>query len=275
MPGRSISRDLALALSYILIILTVSCDEGIDDNPYDPDGSDYIEPDTFIETGPGNGTVLSVDYLDITFSGNELVTEYSHRLDLDGAEGEWSEWSAEQSLTLLNLDEGSYTFLVMGRYSEQDQDPSPAEVSFTVDALGQNALRVFPRSSYAGVGETFAIDIYAEEIENIAGIALTLAYSAQSLELAGEIEKGAFLEAFTGTDIFIDTSEPGQVTVTIGITDNESGGALTGSGPLFSVPLSPLSAGLIPIDISSAIYIGQDNQEIALSGMASGTVLAE
>ena len=62
------------------------------------------------------------------------------------------------------LDEGNYTFYVKGRYSEQDEDPTPAEHSFSVDAVRASSVRIFPQLTNATANTVFDIvsEVYSE-----------------------------------------------------------------------------------------------------------------
>ena len=92
---------------------------------------DVTPPDTSIISGP-SGTI---DYDTVTFewtgSDNIAATEnlqYSYRLD----DGDWSGWTYSTSVTFSNLPSGTHTFEVKAKDLAGNEDPTPAERTFTV-----------------------------------------------------------------------------------------------------------------------------------------------
>ena len=62
---------------------------------------------------------------------NQLATKYSHNLDST----QWSDWSADTTVTLNNLNNGLHIFYVKSRYGAGIEDETPASVSFTVNMI--------------------------------------------------------------------------------------------------------------------------------------------
>ncbi|MFC1572777.1 triple tyrosine motif-containing protein [Candidatus Eisenbacteria bacterium] len=98
---------------------------------------DETPPDTWIVSGPSG----LIDYDDVTFtwSGSDNVTptgslQYSYWLQ--GYDPSWSGWTSSTSRSYQDLPEGSYTFRVKARDEALNEDPTPAERSFTIELPG-------------------------------------------------------------------------------------------------------------------------------------------
>lgn len=70
----------------------------------------------------------------ISYSGTDdksaqASLQYSYMID----SGAWSAWSASTSASLTGLFNGAHTFYVKARDEAGNEDPTPAQVSFTVD----------------------------------------------------------------------------------------------------------------------------------------------
>ena len=80
-----------------LVLLLFSCDK-IQENPLDPEGSDYTPPETFLTMEALEGSILDTSTVTITWSGNDLTVEYAYSLN-----DNWSEWSSATFVTLVSL----------------------------------------------------------------------------------------------------------------------------------------------------------------------------
>jgi len=106
-------------------------------------------PETTINSGPNGLTAENTPTF--TFGGTDAVSTVSelfffYRID----EGEWSESQSETSATLANLSDGRHTFEVKA-WNGLNEDPSPAQRSFTVDTVKPTVLSVTPRENLTGV----------------------------------------------------------------------------------------------------------------------------
>ena len=71
-------------------------------------------PDTYIIMGPQEGLVLTEPSVTFQWAGsNRLVSEFSYRYAPE--QENWSEWAADTTVTLKNLNQGSYTFEIKSR----------------------------------------------------------------------------------------------------------------------------------------------------------------
>ena len=97
--------------------------------------ADITSPETSIDSGPAGPTNDSTPTF--TFSGSDDATAsadllYSHKVD----NGEWSAYSGGTSATVggnTGLPDGPHTFYVKAKDGAGNEDPNPAERSFTVD----------------------------------------------------------------------------------------------------------------------------------------------
>ena len=113
---------------------------------------DTTPPETTITGGP-SGTI---NYNDITFTwtGSDDITptaQLMYSYILEGYDTSWSAWTSSTSKTYSDLPNGVYTFRVKARDLVGNEDPTPAERSFTV------SVRRVPRGGGAPVtaaGET-------------------------------------------------------------------------------------------------------------------------
>jgi len=93
---------------------------------------DKIAPDTFLDTTPGE---VSSTKVDLNYHGTDDrsgTLTYSWRLD--GTT--WSSWSEDTTASLVALTEGDHTFEVKARDRFQNEDASPATLTFHVAASG-------------------------------------------------------------------------------------------------------------------------------------------
>jgi len=96
-------------------------------------GSPWGPPDTRIESGPwGTVTVPAVSFL---WSGSDDLDspgQLSYAVQV--ADGEWSSFTGDTSIRLTGLAEGEYTVRFRARDSHGNEDPTPAQRSFTVES---------------------------------------------------------------------------------------------------------------------------------------------
>ena len=171
---------MKLRLIYLLsLLLVLSCEDTapIRDNPLDDEGEDFIAP-TIALLDIVDGDTLYSEAVEITWEGNELVTEYRYKYD----SFDWTEWSSTTSATLSYLDEGDHQLSVQSRYLSGDAS-DVASVSFVVDAVAGPALMFYPRRHFAQAGETVTFQILAEEVTDLMMTEIHLEYDPAMLEI--------------------------------------------------------------------------------------------
>ena len=150
-------------LTIILVLLILSCEEEVFDNLLDPEGDNFIAPETTITTEDLDGGVINTSSININWEGNELVTDYNINLNDQG----WGGWTVSTDSTFTYLDEGYHNFKVKSRYTNGLEDDTPAELNFEVDAVTGPGLRIYPLYTDLIPNNSNSISIYVEDIENI------------------------------------------------------------------------------------------------------------
>ena len=239
------------------------------DNPLDPDNPEYEIPETTIISGPAEGEIVETSSVSFTWEGNEEAIEYSTNINNLG----WSEWMSVTEITYDYLDEGDYTFQVKSRYISEDEDETPAEINFTVDAVHGPALRVFPLLTTTSVSQPTIIEIYMEEVENIMASEFSISYNPL-LVTVESVTKGNLLENFNGESVLIyETQTDGNnatITFDIGVAVGDNAGII-GSGSVASIEFMPVSIGEFDIDISTeSTFRDNNNLEIQVEQIVNG-----
>ena len=248
-----------------------SCEGGEDAvNPFDPGSGDYDPPETTILSGPNNSlqTSNSVTY---TFEGNELVSEFSYRLDIGTMVGEWSNWSVDSEVTLNNLDEGPHTFNVKGRYTENDEDQTPATASFEIDAIRGQSIVFYPRAPQVELNSVFSVAVVAEEVEGVSGIEIELEFDDSFLSPYGTIAQGTIL----ADEIVIEDITENTIKITIGITSGPDGQNLSGTETLYTLQFEAKKAGSTDIIFESVYYRDHENNEIEVNETIDCTITVD
>ena len=258
---------------FILLILSLvfySCEnEPAFDNPLDPENPVFDPPETMIVSGPEEGNIVNTSSVSFSFSGNDLVVEYSYNLNNTG----WSEWSSETGITLSYLDEGMHNFQVKGRYLSLDEDLTSAEVNFEVDAIEGPSIRVFPLLSMTEIGQIKTVDIFIEEVEAVMLTEFTISYNPLFVALQN-IEMGELLSEFSGETVMINESfeENGInfIRFDIGVALGEVGG-INGSGSIVKIEFLPVSIGIFDIEISNQVELRDyNNIQIPINQIVNG-----
>ena len=227
-----------------LVLLLFSCDK-IQENPLDPEGSDYTPPETFLTMEALEGAVLDTSTVTITWSGNDLVVEYAYSLN-----GDWSEWSSATSVTLNYLDEDAYTFSVKGRYASEMEDETPAMVNFSVDMIQGPALRVYTLLTEMIVNSTADIHIYAEDVEELVIIRFQVQYDAGVLG-PETVTKGELLTGIEEMVFIVEEINTGLLEVNVGIPSHSG---ITGTGSLVTLSFTSKAVGSTAIEIQNTEY---------------------
>ena len=230
-------RYLALAaFSAVLLIAAPGCgspddlsDEG---NPLSPNSPNYEPPTVAIVDGPADGATVDLANVPFTWSGNQGVDQY--RYSVDGAEP--GEWEASKSVTLRLLDEGEHTFEVEGRRLNTN-DPAPiARRTFTVDAVKGPTLMFRPRRSIVGRGETFQVEVIAEEVSDVMLVRAVIRFDDALIDVV-DIAEGDFLSETDGRALFLEGAESaGMIDLNIAVAEGDAQG-LTGTGTIATLSL--------------------------------------
>ena len=257
-----------LRFSLLLILLLIfSCEDALEYNPLDPDNNpDFVEPETFLTMNDLEGSVLNTSTVTITWQGNDLVTEYAYSLN-----DNWSEWSADTSVTLNYLDEGDYTFSVKGRYASGDEDTTPATASFSVDMVGAKGIRVYPLLTEMSTSAN--IYIYAEGVEELVFFSFQIQFNPSILSVDVEdIVRGSLISGIA--DYAFLPKEISAGLIEVSFTALGSIG-VSGTGSLATLPFSANGSGSSTLQIINPQYGYIDGTVEPVTESANGMVVIE
>jgi len=266
---------------FLLLIFVSGCDETPLElnNDLDPSNPDHIPPNIeSIYTTPGmvNG-IINANSVTIQYEGNIEDLEFQYQLD--GTE--WSDWSSEPRVTLNFLDEGSHIFLVQCRYLSGEIEVNPDTLQFEIDAIDGPSIRIFPLLTEISNGEEFNIEIWAEEVVNVAAMEIVLRYDMQMLEITQEnIAIGDYFSQNGGSIIdFISIEEQGdygEITINIGVYSGEPG-SVSGSGPVISISPTAIMNGTTDLELLDGDIILREpnNEDIEIEDAVNGKVVIE
>lgn len=266
-------------LIYILTGLAVAALTGVtpgcqgpeapvfEDPPWWP-GPGYVPPSTTITSGPNDGEIIERADVTATWVGSDSVTEYRYRMD--GVD--WSQWQSNTSADYPLLDEGEHVFQVMGRYPTEGEQPQPTTRTFTVDAVKGPALMFRPRRVVVEPGDTFSVDVVAEEVEDLMGARVAIAYDATALRLQ-EIEEGEFLAKNGGSVVFLDEQGGGSLTFDTAVAEGTPAG-VTGTGAVATLTFRAQREGEMTLTyVDESVLRDSTNQDIPLSDRVDGVVV--
>lgn len=175
-------RRLILSMAVcILFLLMWQCETFLDpelNNPIDSTSSDYVEPKTIILEGPDYNSVVNTDDVTFRWTGNETAYEYKYLFD----NLEWSDWSTDTVAHFTYLDDDYHVFSVKARNRAKVEEDSIHARIFRVDAVHGPALRFYPRHVSVAQNEVFTVEIYAEEVTDMAGVYLEIPMNPEGLE---------------------------------------------------------------------------------------------
>ena len=231
----------------LLVILFLSCEE-IQIEDLLSDFSTENIPVTTISTVNSTFESSSVS---LNWIGNEFSKSFSYRLeplsytDIVETYTNWSVWDTVNTVTFVNLDDGSYNFHIKSRFTVENEEVSQS-VNFIVDAIAGPALRIYPLYQRVSQGEIFNMYIYIEDVVDLGGLELHL--SSPSNASVSTMTAGSI---FSNSSIFFDTISSTDGTMElIATADNFTG--YTGSGVLAKLTCTALNAGLDTLHINDS-----------------------
>ena len=252
----------------LILLLALSCEDALEYNPLDPENNpDYVAPETLITLEELEGSTLDTSTVTITWQGNDLVIEYAYSLN----DTNWSEWSADTSVTLNYLDEGDYTFSVKGRYDSGDEDTTPDTVSFTVDMVGENGIRVFPLLTEMSTSAD--VHIYAEDVESLVFFSFQIQFNPDSLSIEVEdITRGSLISGIA--DYAFLPKEISAGLIEVSFTALGSAG-VSGTGSMAILPFSAEGSGSSTLQIINPEYGYIDGSVEQVTESANGLVVIQ
>ena len=149
----NLKKVLTLIISILWVCGQYSCEDPSLDNPFGGD----ITPDVTIDNESLNGSIIYTPEITIKWTPNIYAFEFSYLLD--PIHTIWSEWSGDTTAYYNHLDEGEYKFFIKSRYDEEVEMVNPDSLLFTVDAVIDSSLRIYPLYSEVNSSDLFSIDI--------------------------------------------------------------------------------------------------------------------
>ena len=258
-------KNLAILFSFLFI----SCEVGEDfipENPLDPSNPDYIAPQVSITSSPSENETITEKQFSFSWEGNREGMLYRYALD-----NSWSGWlDNKKNVIIDHMDEGGHTFFVQSSYTSGDTS-NVAMVNFTVDAVKGPSLLFSPRFTNAAVGESFTLNLIAEEVENLSGVEVNLIYDSSIIEIIS-ISPGELFNEL-GQIIFIeDHNSLNTVNISSAVWGEDEPSA-TGSNSIAKIEIQVKQSGstLIEIDQSSS-FRDPSNQIILINESIGGII---
>ena len=196
------------------------------------DTTDTIPPQTTIASGPNGPTNDNTPTF--SFNGSDEVTSeanllYSYKVDDDDGvdEGQWSSYSPDTSVTLPNLSDGKYIFYVKAKDEAKNEDGSPAQQSFTVDATPPKVSSVSPSDGTTGVGrDTNVKATFSEALDptTVKSSTFTLVKSGTTTPISASLSydaasRTATLDPYGSSATLLSKCTWYKATVTSGVKD--------------------------------------------------------
>ena len=265
--------NLQLRVSFVVLVLLIGCSSHEElhqpDNPFDPGNQDYVSPNVEIVIGPSEGEIVNTTAVSFVWEGNELVTEYSHKLD-DNA---WSEWSSATSVNLEYLDEGQHSFSVNARYESLTEDDTPEAVAFTVDAVHGPGLRMYPLFGEVSVGSSFDVHLYAEEVEGVVFAEIQVSYDPSIIAFSHH-ENGDMLGDASNNSILIVEDNQGVLDISLATNFIDQAG-ISGTGALVHLSFNGIAQGDSELIISGgSTFLDFWNNDILIVDTEHGLVVS-
>ena len=266
---------------YIILIALLLFSCGVDDveydNPLDPGNPDYEEPNTTISS-PQQGITYYEHSFVAMWSGNKEDMSFRTKLDDDNWSHQLSDanWYSYEFMNLEYLDEGNHTFVVQGRYVSGDVEPQPDSVSFSINAVGGPALRFYHMQTTALVNDQITLDIYAEEVSNIAGAEIIIDFDPTMVRVDGW-NIGQFMET-AGVDPLSFTeidNTGGEARLNIGVM-GVNPDDVYGTGIIASLQLTLLATGQTELTFNNqTAFRDKDNNEVDIVETVKGIIIVE
>lgn len=239
------------------------------DNPVDPDNPAYQPPLATLVSGPSEGQTISEAAASFSWVGQGSSSEFS--FTLDGFDTDWSNWSTETTVSYTELDDQSYTFKVIERYSNADEQQSVTTRTFQVDAVTGPALVMHRRFVSTKIGLRFQVEVLVEDIPGMMGANINIAFDSSLLHFESATE-GAFLGTGQHSGTVFIASAPYSANARGGleIIATRLGGdpaVVTGSGRLALLEFAASSTGesQITFEIAGCHVRNEANQDIILN----------
>ena len=242
-----VAKRLKITLTGLLVAAacsTTPTEPGFD-NPIIPDDPNYVPPLTTIVSGPAEGDVVDAHTVTFVWSGNQSGMSFQYRL----AGGAWPDWAGDTTATFALLDEGAYTFEVIGRYASGIEEESAHSRSYTIDDIQGPALWLTPRFQSVTQGGSVTVELMLEDVSNVLAVKAALTFNPAQLQVTAlEIyeDSRSLLKSTGGTVIPFSAYDNSAGTITIEVaTATGSPAGVSGTGAIAAITLTVSQAGEI------------------------------
>jgi len=274
---KRLTPTTVLGVLALVLSIAIGCqgpDEPDFSNPLDPTDPDFVPPVATITHGPDEGdTVTSAD-VSFTWRGVDRVDAYRYRLN----EAEWSDWQLTTTVEFQLLDEGDHAFEVMGRYPTGTKQTTPTMRAFIVDAVTGPALMFRPRRIVVAPGDTFSVDVVAEEVEDLMGARVRGTYDPQMLRRRNVVQ-GDFLAENDGEVVFLPSMDDGDLTGVLAFDTAVAEGTPRGvneSGTLATISFLAQEEGETTLSVGvDSVLRDSQNQPITMNDRVVGVVVVQ
>jgi hypothetical protein len=220
-------------------------------------------PDTEI-IYPSDGDTIGNASIKCEWMGINNAYEFQYHMDNNN----WSKWTTDTTCSFF-LDESSHTFSVKSRNNLKREDPTPASVSFNIDAIKGPALWIKSRRIHAPVlTGSSSLKVYCEDVNDLMLSYTQLFYDNSKIKIESINPDSSFLRKNGGEiQAIIEFSDSiPYASVNLGLVGGTPKG-VSGSGPLFTLKF------LLKVSDTSEIIITDSsevrdsiNNRIPLSG---------
>lgn len=240
-----LKRLVAFACLAIAAACTTTPTEPGFDNPIIPDDPNYVPPLTTIVSGPAEGEVVDGHTVTFVWSGNQSGMSFQYRL----AGSAWPDWAADTTATFSLLDEGAYTFEVIGRYASGVEEENAHSRSYTIDDIHGPALWLTPRFQSVTQGGSVIVELMLEDVTNVLAVKAALTFDPTQMQVTAiEVyeDNRSLLKSTGGTVIPFVVYDNSAGTVTIEVaTATGSPAGVSGTGAIGVITLTVSQAGEI------------------------------
>ncbi|MEW6756223.1 MAG: cohesin domain-containing protein [Candidatus Latescibacterota bacterium] len=220
-----------------------------------------------ITSGPAEGSTLSTDSATFEYRARQAYGTVTYAVRLDG--GEWTAWGSQTRVAYADLEESSLSgpHLVQVRVRADAGESAAQSRTFEVNAVEGPALRLAPKAVSTRTGQTVAVNLVAEEVQDVLAARAVVSFDAARLELVGVTANAEFLEASGGTVVMpnpeIDNAG-GRVDLAVGVAGGTRAG-ISGTGVLARLDFRVRRAGVVTLAVSTGSSLRDlDNRSIPL-----------
>ena len=256
----------------VFLLFFIGCEElpDLSQNPFEAEEESQI-PQIVLLNDDVNGNEVMLNW-----SGNKFALEYSYQisyydyiLEKYFALKEWSEWSLDSTLHLSSLDEGDYRFYIKTHFNYEKENFD--SLSFKIDNILNNSIRIFPLLKEVNANQDFYIEVFLEDVFNVAGVSLNINFYSSDLQCENFVWGSVINEINFSDESITITPDPiiDQGSVKIDVVF--SGNGFSGSGAIIKLIFSSKhNWNETGVFIQDAFIFDTDGNEIIINELVNG-----